>query len=545
MKSVFVFFVLILSFTLCLFSQSNEGQITGNFQIDMQSYKEDSTIGAPKVREYVLMNAYSNIIYTKGGFTAGIRYEAYLNSLQGFDPANNGQGLPYRFASYTTDELEITAGSFYEQFGSGIILRAYEEKALGIDNAIDGFRVRAKPYSGVYITGIYGKQRLFFDKGPGIVRGTDGEFNINEIFSCFEESKTRLSFGGSFVSKYQIAQHPLYKLPENVGAWASRLNFQRGGFILTSEYANKINDPSAENNYIYKTGQGLVINTTYSTKGLGLMFATKWIDNMGFRSDRNAAETNLMINYLPVINKQFTYALANMYPYATQPNGEFGVQGEIMYRIKKETLLGGKYGTNINLGFSRVNAIDRIAINDTISISQSGTLGYTSDLFNVGDELYYQEFTVEINKRLYQSLLSTFVYQNIIYNYDVLRVPGYEMVYANTAIADITYRINKKNSIRFQQEYLFTKQDMGNWLMFLAEYSTSSKWFITFWNQYNVGNDKYNSTHYPTGSITFVNKGTRLQLGYGRQRQGVICIGGVCKNVPASNGLIFSLTSTF
>ena len=40
-------------------------------------------------------------------------------------------------ATYTIDGLEITAGNFYEQFGSGLIFRSYEEKGLGIDNAMD------------------------------------------------------------------------------------------------------------------------------------------------------------------------------------------------------------------------------------------------------------------------------------------------------------------------------------------------------------------------------------------------------------------------
>ena len=36
-----------------------------------------------------------------------------------------------------------------------------------------------------------------------------------------------------------------------------------------------------------------------------------------------------------------------------------------------------------------------------------------------------------------------------------------------------------------------------------------------------------------------------MQLGYGKQREGLLCIGGVCRQVPASNGLTFSLTTSF
>ena len=43
-----------------------------------------------------------------------------------------------RYATYSIDNLEITAGNYYDQLGSGLIFRSYEEKGLGIDNAMDG-----------------------------------------------------------------------------------------------------------------------------------------------------------------------------------------------------------------------------------------------------------------------------------------------------------------------------------------------------------------------------------------------------------------------
>src|SRR6185503_718377 len=113
----------------------------------------DSTIGAKPVPEKMLMNAFANILYTKGNFTAGIRYESYLNTIQGFDSRYKGTGIPYRFASYKADELEVTVGNFYEQFGSGLVLRAYEEKGLGIDNAFDGIRLKYATH-GFYLKGL-------------------------------------------------------------------------------------------------------------------------------------------------------------------------------------------------------------------------------------------------------------------------------------------------------------------------------------------------------------------------------------------------------
>jgi hypothetical protein len=536
--------LLLLSITIKA-QNNNEGQLHGNFQIDMQSYTEDSLIGANKVPEKVLMNSYANLTYTKGSFTAGIRYEAYMNTMKGYPSAYNGNGIPYRFITYNSNDLEITAGSFYEQFGNGLTLRTYEEKGLGYDNAFDGMRIKYQPLKGLYIKGLVGKQRYYFDKGPGIVRGIDGEINTNELFSFFSEAKTQVIIGGSFVSKYQEDKDPAYNFPENVGVTAARINITRGGFNINSEYAYKINDPSSENSYIYKPGEALLISTSYSKKGFGLLLNAKRIDNMSFRSSRNATGIDLNINYLPILTKSYTYSFLNFYPYATQPTGEIGGGGELMYKFKKETFLGGKYGTNISINYSRLNSIDKQNPSDTSAIGVPGTLGYSSDFAKPGNELYYQDFNVEINKKFSKKFSGNFIYQNLIYNSYVLR-KGHGTVYGNAGVADMIYKINDKKALHIEMGALFTKQDLGNWAMLQVEYSIAPKWFFSITDQYNYGNEEASKQlHYYTGSITFVKGGNRIHLGYGRQRQGIMCVGGVCRAVPASNGFILAISSSF
>ncbi|MCX6223275.1 MAG: DUF6029 family protein [Bacteroidia bacterium] len=99
------------------------GRLSGNFQVDAQVYRPDSLIGAPKVNEKLSSNSYANLRFDWGKFSAGMRYEGYLNALQGYDPKFDGVGIPYLFADYQTEDLGFTVGSFYEQFGSGLLLR--------------------------------------------------------------------------------------------------------------------------------------------------------------------------------------------------------------------------------------------------------------------------------------------------------------------------------------------------------------------------------------------------------------------------------------
>lgn len=540
--------VLLLLLSLSALAQE-DGRFTGNFQGDFQYYLSDSTINAVSPDELMLMNSYANFSYSKGNFSAGLRYEGYLNTLAGFpgeDGRNDGIGIPYRWASFSSHGFQITAGNFYEQFGNGLTLRSYEEKALGVDNSIDGVRVKYSPKPGINFTGLVGKQRYYFEYGPGIIRGFDGEIGINDLFAKLQDKKLRLNLGGSFVSKYQADEDPVYVLPENVGISAGRMNVSYGTLNLNSEYAYKINDPSEDNKYIYRPGQAFLTTATFAKSGLGILVSTKWVDNMSFRSDRNATLTDLSINQLPEITKNHTYTLAAYYPYATQPNGEWGAQAEIIYNFKRKTMLGGKYGTTLALNYSRVHSIDRQPINDTTPIGVSGTDGYNTTFFSIGEELYFQDINLELSKKISKKLKMVLTYQNLTINNEVLKQSEFhDMIYANIAIADVTYKFSKKKSLRGEFQGMFTNEDKGDWAMGLLEFSIPH-FFFTVMDNWNYGNDiKDERYHFYTVGMGYINEGNRIQLSYGKQRQGVMCVGGVCRTVPASNGLMLTISSTF
>lgn len=537
-------FVFLSFFSLRSFSQDG-GQVHGNVQIDAQYYRNDSTIGAVQPEEEMLMNAFANVIYTNGNFTAGVRYEAYLNPLLGYPQRYEGNGFPYRFVQYKKDIVDITAGSFYEQFGSGMILRTYEERLLGVDNALDGFRVKLNLYKGVYVKGVYGKQRVFFEKGPGIVRGIDGEVNVNQLLDStfLGRSKTKFILGGSFVSKYQDPSSTLYKLPANVGAWGSRLNIIRGGFNWYTEYVYKINDPSNDNKFIYKPGQAFLSQLNYGRKGLGIMLAMKYIDNMSFRSDRNEELANLMINYLPALTRPHTYNLpATLYPYATQPNGEFGLQGEVSYKFKPKSTLGGKYGTQITVNYAFVNSIDTTELHD----DYGKRLHHSTRFLAMGDSVFFRDLNIEIKKKFSKNFTAVLTYINMVYNIELSQGHLGDLIYADMGIMDLTYKINRKNSIRFEAQHLSTKQDRGNWVTGLIEYTVSPHWFFAALNQYNYGNENLEDRDvYPYFTFGYIKDALRITIGAGKQRQGLFCVGGVCRPVPASNGLSLSITSSF
>ena len=499
--------------------------------------------------EKLLMNARADILYTNGDFSAGLRFEMYENPLLGFDPQYKGEGLANYFVSYKTQTFAVTAGHFYEQFGSGMTLRAYEDRYLGLDNALRGVNVTYRPWKGVTLKGLVGQQRYFWDT-KGLVRGMDAEVSFNDIISAWSESKTRFSLGGSFVSKYEedetiLADVSGFKLnlPKNVAASSIRMDLNRGGFGLQAEYAFKSQDPSIVNNYIYKNGDALWLSASYSQKGLSANIQAKRVDNMGFKSVRSISGEMLYINYTPSITKQHTYAFLSMYPYATQSTGEMGLQADFMYKFKKESLLGGKYGTDIHLNASLIKGLD------TTMVGGKGTEGYTSTFFGTG-ETYYGDLSLEIAKKFSSKVKLTATYGYVVFN-PVVEGHAGDIHHNHVAIADLTWKINRKNVLRFEAEWMGSDSHYdpivddkrcGDWIMGLVEYNFTSAWFVSVSDQYaykdGVGN-------YYNLSVGYTKGATRLQVGYGKQREGIICIGGVCRNVPASNGLTFSLTTSF
>jgi hypothetical protein len=536
--------------------------VQGNFQIDAQTYHSDDALGisdSSLLGKTFRMNAFGDIRYSLGKFRAGLRYEAYLPPLAGYDQQYEGMGVPYWFAEYGGDQLQITAGHFYEQFGSGLILRSYQQWDLGYDNNFYGIRVKYNPSPGIYLKGLVGTQRYYWepykDNNRGIVRAFDAEFVLNDIFKKMQNTKTRFIFGGSFVSKYEkVGQKTLvvdttiyaYELPINVASYAGRLTITNGGFNFNTEYVYKYNNPSAFNNYIYKYGEALLATLSYSQKGLGVILSAKRIDNTSFKSKMTELGNVLDINFIPPLTKQHVYSLESIYPYATQLNGETAFSGDIIYTIPKNSKFGGKYGTRLELNYSLVHDINKQQVTPGIPVDSTGTLGYKSEFFSWGP-LFYQDLNFNVEKKVGKSFKMILEYVNLIYNIDVIEGhPGRPNVHANIGVADLTYKFSSSKSLRMEYQMLFTEQDKGDWAMLLLEFNIAPRWFFSVLDQYNYGNpDQAMQLHYYTGSVAYAQGPSRISLSYGRQREGLLCVGGVCRQVPASNGFALSITTTF
>ena len=548
--------------------ENSGGTFTGNIESIFQYLNEDTLIGADQPASIGLLNSYMNVFYTNGNFKAGLRLESYLPRIQGYPSNFDGTGIGMRYVGYTNDFVDVTLGSFYEQFGSGLSLRAYEDRALGYDNMLDGMKIVLRPIKGVTIKGVYGYQRFAFQEGKivhssGIVRGIDGEVHLNQAFPSLKKSKLDIRLGGSFVSKFQLDNNSDLILPENVGAYGGRLNLRYGKFTLDGEYILKEQDPSQDNDYIYNYGHAAVFNAGYSKKGFGIILSAKSVDNMSYRSDRTKQLQNVLINYLPSMNKTHTYNLVtSLYPYATQPTGETAFQAEVLYTIKRGSKMGGKYGTSINVNYSTAYRPGR----STSSINPLDSTGvtYTTGLFAMSDSLYWSDFNINIYRKFSKRFNLTLAYYNMILNNDVATVAKTKgLIKSNIFVVEAGFKFKKKRSMRIELQTLFVNRrdsldqetsffaedakpvDKGDWATVLLEYTINSHWFVSAMDQINFGNYDKKAVHHPYLTVGYIQGSTRLTASYGRQRAGLFCVGGVCRPVPASNGLTLSFTQSF
>lgn len=562
-------FLIILMTSVSLAGQSQiEGlNITGNIETTFQYLNEDSLIGADQPDSKALLNTYMNTFITYKGFKVGARFESYLPRIQGYPNRFDGTGIGMRYIGYGNDFVDVTIGSFYEQFGSGMALRAYEDRALGYDNFLDGVRLIVRPLNGLTFKGVYGYQRLSFDNGKivhsgGIVRGFDGEFNINSAFKKLQDKKLNITIGGSFVSKYQKDDNDAWVLPENVGVYGGRAKVRYGKFSLDGEYLIKGQDPSVDNGYIYNTGHAALINFAYSQKGLGILLSAKSVDNMSYRSDRTKELTDAFINYLPALNKTHTYSLvSSIYPYATQPTGEIAYQAEVLYTIKKGTKLGGKYGTSINANFS--TAFKPMQHTNGFSPTDSTRVTYKGKVFDQSDSLLWRDININIYRKFSPIFNVRVSYFNINVNNDIAKisVDADGIIQSHIGVIETGIKLGKKHSLRVELQGLFVNKveeeispgevekvvnDKGDWATLLLEYSIAPHWFFSVMDQFNYGNKNADlRLHYAYASVGYIREATRITIGYGRQREGLFCVGGVCRYVPASNGLTLSFTQSF
>ena len=551
MNNKYIFYIIIFLLHSPIVNSQILKNLTSSYESYSAYYLDDSKTGDFSYEDRFRSNNYLNLKYNIGyNWNFELQIESYLpTALLNYSPNFKDTGISTFKIEYNKKDLNISLGNFYEQFGSGMILRSWEDRSLGINNSIRGLNVKYRINDKINFTTLIGNQKKGFKYSKGYIVGFDSEFDLSKIL----KNNSTFLLGISYVGRNdQKTKSEFYD--EMTNLYSARIDYSSSYFYSNIELVNKSKNPivifgSVSNTFI-KDGSAILFNSGFFKDGLGLDFTFRRLENMSLFSEKEAygnLYNESIVNYLPAITKQHDYSLTNLYVYAAQPNvsfqsnnltkaGEIGIQTDLYYFIEQETFLGGKYGTNLSINASVWNNLD-----GTYDFSNQS---YETDLLSFGEK-YFSEISFEIRKKWSPKFDNILLYVNQYYNKRLVEETTSE-VKSNIFVLENTYKINDNKSLRLELQHLSTKDDTKNWSAFGLEYNLSSAVSLYVTDLYNYQNPvKEKKIHYYNFGGSYSKGINRYTINYGRQRGGLVCTGGICRYVPESTGLSFSITTSF
>ena len=534
------------------------GYLTGSLESTNHFYVEDEANNfypsmQPQLKEgnTFASNDYLKLDYYKGNLSAGMQLEGYVPTLVGFPVSENVMSLSNLYVSWRDKLYSVTAGTFYEQLGSGLLFRSWEDRMLGLNNAMLGARVTYNFQDKVALRAFWGIPRLGkvadntvfmgFDRkffGLGLtdvnVAGADLSISLSNLLGMDDVA---LSLEGSVLNKHEAVSDALKAVgcPENTIGWSGRVNFDKDGFFAKGEYvdAGKLPVGAAMNGRL-EHGNAQLLELGYNGRGLGLTVTGRRLDRMnqkiysyssaelGFDSAAN------MLSYRPAMCTQYTYMLSTLNPYSPEVGdkviraGEIGGQIDAFYNFRRGTKIGGKRGMKVHANFSTY-----YALNEDGGTKDGGFL--------------FRDFSFDVEKQWTKKFKSGLLYSFQNYNKHHEN-NGLYIGKSHIVVADLLYKWTPTLSTRMELQYLATKDDQGDWMAGLLEFNLAPHWSVFASDMWNHGSTKL---HYYNAGVSFTISHLRVAAGYGRYRAGFICSGGVCREIPAYTGANLTLTASF
>ncbi|MGV6846035.1 MAG: DUF6029 family protein [Lutibacter sp.] len=531
-----------------LFGQNNN--INANLYSNTVYYFDDKRTGDFLEMNRFRSNSYLNLNYTTNPFSFQIQFEGYapqpiLNYNPNFNQDINAATYSINFEK---DKIKIALGYFYNQFGSGLLFRAYENRELGINNAMFGAFTQVQLSHFIQTKAFYGKQRDGFKLASGYLLGSYTTINFKKLLSL---KSTYLNYSFGVVGRHQNLNRTNTNFNLTTWAFSNSIAVAKKDSYLNLEYVFKNKDALVENKTFFDNrlfpGNAVLLNSGFSIKGVSINATFRRLENFEFYSNRLQRRNpynNLWVNYIPSLTKQQDFSLANIYVYQSQPqlsfnpvgkSGEIGYQIDAFYNFKKGSKLGGKYGTKLAINYAHWNGLN--AQYDLANRT------YSSKFLKFGPK-YYSDFNIELRKKFTEKLttLNTIMWQ--FYNKKWLE-DSQGQIKTFLILNETSYKLNKKTKVKLKIEHLFAKSDKRNWFAVTPEvYFNNFSVFLS--DLYNYGNlNKVEKIHYYTFGTSYSKNKLRLQIAYGRQRGGLICVGGICRLVPRTTGLTAQINAHF
>lgn len=536
--------------------KKDKGEFSGNFQNTNQFYVNDPKIGTNTTqykRELSSADAWLFLSYKLKGFKFNLRYDVFNNSPL-FNPSEafTKSGIGMWSVSKDIDKFNVTVGYFYDQFGTGMVFRAFEDRNLGLDFAINGARVIYTPSENTQIKAFTGLQKFRFDVRPEVIKGVNIEHRIevNEDlnFQLGASGVNRTIDQGTMntivgtINNYDAVNRFIPTYNVYLGNVYNTLSYKK--FSLYTEYCQKskeaIFNPKLDRMEL-KDGRVYYTSLSFSTKGLGINAQYKRIESFSLRTSPLENLNLGMIAYLPSLTRQNTYRLLARYNAVVQELGENALGME--FTIKPQGAYFKKHQTTININTSVVtgkNDFDATRINPFD--------------FNTDTTRYFREHYIDVSHKFNKKFKAMLGFQYINYNQQLFeqKTKEYEYVTAKTYFGEITYKLTPTRSLRVEAQYLQTKQDLGSFINGTVELNIAPHYSFSVGDMVNVDRVKRNTAsssddlvHYWNVFGSYTYKTTRMTAGFIKQVEGVNCTGGVCRVEPAFSGVRITLQTNF
>lgn len=496
------------------------GTLHGGIEANGAAYKKDPNF--PDDNKFG-NNTYINLKYDYKNFSSGLQYELYTPPLKGYSEELKGHGLVQYFAGYADDKWSVRLGSFYEQFGSGLIFRAFEERSLGINTSLRGLNVRYTPTDWLRLKVMAGQPRRYISYADAIMGGGDMNLVLSKLWN--KDAEYDVTLGGAWVMKKNTKEIEGSVDPALMNLYSVRTGLSTGAFSLGAEYTLKgmgqSFSPYAQK-FLKESGTALLVHLDYMKSDFGLSGVFRRIEHMDFRIDNRLQEVYVPMNYIPALTKQHKYALPSLYPHQTNTSGEIGGQVDLYYNLSNDFL--GKYPLKMSLNMSYYNSLGRNPME-------------TMPFFGKDVEKNFSEISLELGKRFSKSLQVNlgFHLQDVSHNA--------EMYKSFAQVLDVLWKISKKTSMRTEVQHMTTELEEKGWLYGLAEFAFAPHFTVFCSDMYSYGAE--NKEHYYNAGGSFTYNSLRLMASYGRSRAGVQCVGGICRYVPEYTGLTLGLSYVF
>ncbi len=519
---------LVLLLILCTTRIFAQGTLSGDLMMNANFFERDPKINAannPLYDNYLSGGeAWLGVRYNYKGFTASVRADAFHNSnLYNPTQALNGFGLGAWSLSKEIQGLTITAGYIYDQIGSGILFRSYEDRGLLIDNALVGVHLKYKLTDNIYVKGFTGQQKFIFDRYKPVIKGfnIEGDFSAGKVhlvpglgaLNRTLDQESMNSVVGTINGQDSASRFvPRY----NMYAFTAYNTLTAGDFSWYVEGSYKTHESIVKNNKLQDL-PGNVLYTTlgYARKGIAVNLTGKRTENFVMRTSPNEVLIRGLMNWQPIVARLRPQRLMARYTPASQDLSELALGGDVL-----------------------------LAPNDDVSI----TLNYTH-INTLEDVELYREAYIDAEYRGFDKFILQAGFQWMRYNQELYQVkPLVPIVQSMIPFFEVTYRITSKTSIRTEWEYQHTEQDYGSWLFGLVELTFAPRWSIAVSDMYNI---KKGPASLPDGDnyynifVAYAKGPHRFTLSYVKQVEGINCTGGVCRYEPAFSGIRFGCTSSF